>query len=175
MKSKMKSTESVFSSKAILVGVFALFLLGSCAKQVSGPAVVYNGDVKNYTSEVNVDSKISSDSYVLLSNGEGTSVEDAINQAERNAFSVLLFSGIANSDLNYPLVENESESVKANESFYDNFFQKNDFRRFISAHSMVSNSPSFGNRTQVKMRITVNLGSLKSYLVQNSITRKFGL
>lgn len=175
MKSKMKSTESVFSTIFLTSFILAFYLITGCAKKVSGPAVVYNDDVKNYTSEVSVDSKISSDSYVLLSNGESQSLEDAISQAEKNAFSVLLFSGIANSDLNYPLVENESESFRTNEAFYDNFFKKNEFRRFISAHSMVSNSPSFGGRTQVKMRITINLGSLKSYLVQNNITRKFGL
>jgi hypothetical protein len=40
---------------------------------------------------------------------------------------------------------------------------------------MVSQSPSLGNRIQVKMRITINLDALKTYLVQNLVTRKFGL
>ena len=176
MKLKMKSTNSVFKLQTAFLLAILLFGVISCAKKpVTGPAIVYSDDIKNYTSEVNIDSKISSDSYVLVTNGEGNSLEDATNQAEKNAFSVLLFNGIPNSDLNYPLVENERESYRAHEAFYENFFKKYDFRKFIIQHSIISQSPSRENRINVKMRITINLGALKTYLIQNSITRKFGL
>ncbi len=174
-KSKMKSINLVFKRPTLIAFAILIVGLSACTKKVASPAIVYSDDVKNYTSEVLIDSKISSDSYVLISNGEGNSLEDATNQAEKNAFSVLLFNGIANSDLNYPLVENERESFKAHEDFYDYFFKKYDFRKFITQHSLISQSPSMGNRTHVKMRITINLGALKSYLIQNSIIRKFGL
>lgn len=174
-KSKMKSINFVFKLPTLIALAILLFSLNACTKKVASPAIIYSDDIKNYTSEVLIDSKISTDSYVLISNGEGNSLEDATNQAEKNAFSVLLFNGIANSDLNYPLVENERESFKAHEEFYEYFFKKYDFRKFIIQHSLISQSPTKGNRTQVKMRITINLGALKSYLIQNSIIRKFGL
>jgi len=175
MKSRIKSVKLAFNSKSLFLCLTTIFLFTDCANKVTGPAVVYNDNIKNYTSKVTVETKINSDSYTLLSYGEGASIEDAINQAEKNAFSVLLFNGIANSDLNHPLVENESESFKAHEIFYENFFQKYDFKKFITDNNMVSQSPSLGNRIQVKMRITINLDALKTYLVQNLVTRKFGL
>jgi hypothetical protein len=117
MKSRIKSVKLAFNSKGLFLCLTTIFLFTDCANKVTGPAVVYNDNIKNYTSKVTVETKINSDSYTLLSYGEGASIADAINQAENNAFSVLLFNGIANSDLNHTLVEIESESFNSHEIF----------------------------------------------------------
>lgn len=174
-KSKIKSINLASKWINFYFGIIMSMGLFSCAKKVIAPSVIYTDNVANYTSEVTIDTKVNTDSYILLTNGDGLTTDEAITQSEKNAFSVLLFNGIANSDLNIPLVENERQSISSHQEFYDNFFKKFDFRKFITQHSIISQSPSPGGRIQVKMRITINLGNLKMYLIQNSIIRKFGL
>ena len=44
---------------------------------------------------------------------------DAVMDAEKNAFKVLLFRGVPGTELNIPLIENESEVTSRYKKYFD--------------------------------------------------------
>jgi hypothetical protein len=147
------------------IGIIALCLLflSSCK------------NLEEYNSNVKIDQKKGSFEYSFIGTGYAEKPDNCIADAERNIFEVLLFRGFAGTDLQIPLVENEKDSKAKNASFYDSFFDKKGYRNYISSNvDVIEPAKIVKGGYSCKVRLTVNMNSLKTHLEQNKIIRKFG-
>tara|TARA_Y100000385_G_scaffold188638_1_gene194943 strand:+ start:783 stop:1241 length:459 start_codon:yes stop_codon:yes gene_type:complete len=129
--------------------------------------------IENYPSEISLDRKNNSSSYTLSGNGYSKTSENAIKEAEKNIFNVLLFQGIAGTDLEIPMIENESQAKSKNAKYFSSLIDNGGYRKFITNRN--NGSPSItkgGYKAQIS--ITINYGALKKDLEQNNVIRKFG-
>ena len=112
----------------------------------------------------------------LRSAGKGKKEEDAISDAEKNAFNALLFVGIPNSSQQRPMVPDEASAKSSNPVYFENFFNKKGYRDFITS---IANS-GFGKDKDDDMKTTnidvrINFSALRANLENNNIIKKFGL
>jgi hypothetical protein len=143
----------------IIVGI--LIILQSC-KPIS------------YSSQVNFKSKENTGVYIVNAYGYAKKSKDAVLEAEKNAFKVIIFKGLPGSDLTVPLVDNESTSMSQNKTFYDNFFDGGGYRSFIMNRNDSYTPKKIRNGYQSEVTLKINLASLRRELEQNQIIRKFG-
>ena len=132
--------------------------------------------LEDYQSNISIVTKYDSFTYSFSGQGFSKKIDDCQSEAEKNIFEVIMFRGISGSDLQNPIVENETQSKEKNKEFYDDFFEKKNYRNFITSKvEIIENSkPTKGGYTCL-VKFTVNLNSLKTNLEQNGIIRKFGL
>jgi hypothetical protein len=132
--------------------------------------------IEDYQSNVSITKKHDSFTYTFSGQGFSKKIDNCQFEAEKNVFEVILFRGISGTDLQNPLVENEQQSKEKNKEFYNNFFDKKNYRNFISSKVEVIDNPkpTKGGYT-CSVKFTVNLNSLKTNLEQNGVIRKFGL
>jgi hypothetical protein len=146
-----------------IISISILILFSSCK------------NLEEYNSNVKVEQKKGSFEYSFVGTGYAKKSENCVTDAERNIFEVILFRGFASTDLQIPLVENETESKSKNASFYESFFEKKGYRNFITSNvDIIEPSKMVKGGFSCKIRLTVNMNSLKSHLEQNKIIRKFG-
>ena len=129
--------------------------------------------MENYSSEVTVKRKINSNSYELTGNGYSKKSESAISEAERNIFNIILFQGVAGSDLEIPMVPDESKSKSDKSSYYEGLIDRKGYRKFITKRSNTSTKIVKGGYSATTT-LTVNYGALRKDLEQNGVIRKFG-
>ena len=146
--------------------LFASLMISNCASpkkaQISGVHFIKNDN----------------QTITLASVGYGRNKKNALNNAEINAFDVLLFKGIPNSPFTKPLIPAKESEVKSkNESFFKNFYTLLGYKEFVIKYSTLS-PPNKDKRTKkmtATVQITINVSSLRRNLEQNNITPKFGL
>jgi len=128
----------------------------------------------SYSSEVIFQAKENSGVYIVRAFGYAKKSKDAVLEAEKNAFRVVLFKGLPGTDLSVPLVENESSSMSQNKSFYDKFFDGGGYRSFIMNRNDSYTPKKIRNGYQSEVTIKINIAALRRELEQNQIIRKFG-
>lgn len=146
---------------SIIFVISAAFLFFSC-KPIS------------YSSEVIFQAKENAGIYIVRSFGYAKKSNDAVLEAEKNAFKVLLFKGLPGSDLSVPLIENESSSISQHKSFYDKFFDGGGYRSFIMNRNDSYTPKKVKNGYRSEVTIKINIASLRRELEQNQVIRKFG-
>lgn len=109
--------------------------------------------------------------------GYGTDRKAAELDTYTTAFNNILFKGIPGyGALRIPMVENEHESKGAHPVFYKKLFNERGYLRFVSSQGTVEQMGKSDDktRTRVKKTIAINYESLRQFLEQEGVIRKFG-
>ena len=130
--------------------------------------------LNTYSAEVNLVNKETTGSVILKSLGYGNTRETAIDNAQTNAFNVLIFRGIPGTDLNMPLVENEKSVRVKHKAYFDKFFNENYYKTFMMSSTESSNLINKNGIKNIYVDVKININSLRKDLEQNNIIRKFG-
>jgi hypothetical protein len=143
--------------------MFLIALLTACSTKV-----------KPYSGEVNFLNKEAQGTIVVKAIGYGKNQESAVEDAQKNAFKILLFKGIPGTELNIPLIQNESEATSKYSSYFKKFFDDGFYRTFIMSSSESSNLIKMKGYKKISVDIKINYNSLRKDLENNLIIRKFG-
>lgn len=147
-----------------LLFLVAIFTLGlhSCS-----PKFPYSG-------EVNFLYKDAQGTIGLKSTGFGRNHFEAVMDAEKNAFKVLLFRGVPGTELNIPLIENESEVTSRNKKYFDDLFDNGKYKTFLMSSNPSSNLMKVKGTKKINVDVKINYNSLRKDLEQNQLIRRFG-
>jgi hypothetical protein len=144
-----------------ITGALVLILLTGCK-------------LASYKSEVITVNKVTQGVFVLTSNGYHKKASEAIIEAEKNAFNVILFRGLPGTDLAVPLIANENDARSKSKEYFERFFEKGGYRNFIMSKGESSSSKKVKGGFQSSVTIQVNVTALRQDLEQNAVIRKFG-
>jgi hypothetical protein len=129
--------------------------------------------IENYPSEIKLINKPDASRCVISGNGYSKSTDEAVSEAEKNIFNVILFQGIAGTDLERPMIENSAEIKNAHDSYFKNLLDNKGYKKFITERSNTSSNIVKGG-FQAQTTLTINLIALRKDLEDNGIIRKFG-
>jgi len=106
-----------------------------------------------------------------IGNNEGEAISDAVN----NAFDVLLFRGLPESEQKIPLIgTNENEERGKHKEYFDEFY-KGRYNSFVMSSIPSSDLINYkGGKKSIAVDVNINLTALRKDLEQNNIIRKFG-
>lgn len=108
--------------------------------------------------------------------GYGKKATIASKEAELSAIKTLLFVGAQNTQYNMALVEEDKTTVENKfKDFFDTFYSK-EYKNFIESSIIVT--PYGKNALKQKcitLDVRIRVASLRAYLENNGIIRKFGL
>lgn len=111
---------------------------------------------------------------VIRSSGQGDNEFDAVLNAEKKAFNTLFFHGFSSSIQTRAIIENENQVRQTSPKFFDSFFANGTYKEFIVNTSNYTNIQRVGKYYYLNRDLKINLRSLKIYLENNGIIRKFG-
>jgi hypothetical protein len=108
--------------------------------------------------------------------GIGVNNEDAINDAEKNVFDVLLFRGLPKSEQKVPLIgTNEAEEKNKHKDYFNKFYSEKRYKTFVMSSIPTNDiTKQKGGKKSIATDIKINLVALRKDLEQNNIIRKFG-
>ena len=154
--------------KYIFLPIIAILGLLSCSPKLQN----------FYSGEVNFLYKGASQGSIgVSSTGYGKYQADAIMDAQKNAFKVLLFNGIPDTDMNIPLIENENDFRLKHAKYFKKFFDNDYYRTFMMSStksSKLSKVKGSQGAKSITLEIKINYNSLRRDLEQNGIIRTFG-
>jgi len=127
-----------------------------------------------YSVEVNFINTSTKDMVSMNSTGYGENKLDAIADAQKNAFKTLIFRGLSNSPYNYPLIENENETMVKNKIYFENFFNQGFYKTFMTESTEASSFSNDKGLKRINLIVGVNYFALKKEFEQNNVIRKFG-
>ena len=111
---------------------------------------------------------------IVESDGNGKNKQMAIEDAQYKAFEIIMFKGIPGTDLNVPLIANETESKAKFKKYYQELKQSR-FKGFIANTNVTSEFVKKGKGAKnITIQTEINYKALRIDLEQNQITRKFG-
>lgn len=112
----------------------------------------------------------------LRSTGFGSTQLKAVEDAEIATMKTLFFRGIPASQQKDALIsQNESDALKQNHAYFDDFFDKGRYKTFIISSVPVTNLTKYkGTVQQITVDVKINLYALRKDLEQNNIIRTFG-
>lgn len=144
---------------------FILLILGlySCSPKI-----------QPYSGEVNFLYKEAQGTICLKSIGYGNSRSNAVIDAQKNAFRIVLYRGIPGTELNMPLIENENDAKSKNSDYLKRFFDDGNYKSFMMSSTESSNLMSVKGGKKISVDIKINYNSLRKDLEQNQLIRKFG-
>lgn len=130
-----------------------------------------------HSAETKFIKKDGKDVIVLSSTGFGKNKKSALINAEKNAFKIILFKGLPNSELYNPLIKNEEKATQENKSFFNRFFNEGIYRNYItsSKEDTTYTQDKKSGLIKTTVKIGINIHSLRVKLEQNGIIKKFGL
>jgi hypothetical protein len=158
MKNKLKSILSII----VIIG------LHSCSPKLQP----YSDEV--YSGEVNFLYKEAQGTIAVKSTGYGKNQSNAITDAQKNAFKVLLFMGLPGTELNVPLIENENDAVSKHATYFKKFFDEGKYKTFMMSSTESSKLIEMKSTKKITVDIKINYNSLRKDLEQNQLIRKFG-
>lgn len=108
--------------------------------------------------------------------GIGVNTEEAIYDAEKNAFDVLLFRGLPESEQKVALIgTNEAEEKNKHKDYFNKFYSEKRYKTFVMSSIPTSDLIKHkGGKKSIAADIKINLVALRKDLEQNNIIRKFG-
>lgn len=151
------------SLKIILI--VAIIVLQGCSTKLQH---------RDYSATVEFIYKENTGTIAVKSSVYAKNRENAIEDAQRNAFNVILFKGIPGTDLNVPLVENESEAKSKHGDYFKKLLDQGDYNKYMMSSAFNSESAKVKGGIWVSLDIKINYNSLRKDLEQNQIVRKFG-
>jgi len=107
--------------------------------------------------------------------GIGNNEGEAITNAIYNAFDVLLFRGLPESEQKVALIgTNENEERNKQKTYFDQFYSGR-YKSFVMSSIPSSNLINYtGGKKGIAVDIKINLVALRKDLEQNNIIRAFG-
>jgi hypothetical protein len=150
--------------KNIIFFVFSLLLFAGCSKKIQA----------DYNAEVSFQSKDTDGTITVRCYGYGKKDQEAIEDAQKNALSVILFKGLPGTEVKVPLVDNEYNSKNSNSAYYKNLFENGFSKTFIMSTDIVSPLTKYNNTKRLIVNLKININSLRRDLEINKIIRKFG-
>jgi hypothetical protein len=153
MKNKLKS----------ILGIIVILGLYSCSPKL-----------QPYSAEVNFLSKEAQGTIAVKSTGYGKNQTEAVEDAQKNAFKVLLFKGLPGTELNIPLIENENDAKSKNSEYFNKFFEQGNYKTFMMSSTESSNLIKMKGTKKITVDVKINYNSLRKDLEQNQLIRKFG-
>ena len=154
--------------KFLLFATIILFCF--CFQNCRTAKVPYNAMVTNVS-----DPDLTSGLIHLHSAGKGFKEEDAISDAEKNAFNAILFVGVPASPQERPMLPDESSAKSSNASFFQNFFDAKGYRNFITSISNNGFTKDSDGKKITTIDVKINLNALRNNLENNHVIKKFGL
>jgi hypothetical protein len=148
----------------LIICIYILGLLNCSPKIFSQP----------YSSQVVFLNKDEIGTITVNSKGFGRKENDAIIDAQCNAFNIILFKGIPGTDLNLPLVENENEAKSKNSEYFTKFFKGGGYHNFLKSSTLSEEPVKVKGGKLYSIDLKINYNSLRTDLEQNDIVRKFG-
>ncbi len=133
-----------------------------------------SSNVKPYSGEVNFLYKDAQGTIGVKAIGYGNNQESAVEDAKKNAFKILLFKGIPGTELNIPLIQNESEATSKNSNYFKKLFDEGYYKTFLMSSTESSKLIKMKGYKKISVDMKINFNSLRKDLENNSITRKFG-
>jgi len=153
MKNKLKS----------ILGIIVILGLHSCSPKL-----------QPYSAEVNFLYKEAQGTIAVKSTGYGKNQTEAVADAQKTAFKVLLFKGLPGTELNIPLIENENDAKSKNSEYFKKFFDQGNYRSFMMSSTESSNLIRLKGTKKITVDVKINYNSLRKDLEQNQLIRKFG-
>lgn len=155
------------TNKLLLYFIFAFILFSSSCSKKTIPFASASAEV-NFLSE-------NDGTITMRALGIGANESEAFTNAVFNAFDILFFRGLPESQQKNPLVgTNESEERLKNKDYFDNFYRSR-FQTFVMSQIPTSEIISLNNgQKSIAIDIKINLTALRKDLEQNNIIRKFG-
>lgn len=150
--------------KNILFFVFCILLFAGCSKKIKA----------DYNAEVSFESKDTDGTITVRCFGYGKKDQEAIEDAQKSALSVILFKGLPGSEVKVPLVDNEYNSKNSNSAYYKNLFENGFSKTFIMSTDVVSPLTKYNNTKRLIVNLKININSFRRDLEINKIIRKFG-
>lgn len=146
-----------------------LFLSSSCSKKTAPPPPTdYISAEVNYLSGNN-------GTITMRAIGVGKNEAEAYNKAVYNAFDVLFFRGLPESDQKLALVgTNEDEERIKNKNYFDEFYGGRYDSFVMSAIPSSEVMKGSGGIVSIAVDVKINLSALRMDLEQNNVIRKFG-
>jgi len=127
-----------------------------------------------YSGEVNFVSKEATGVITVKSIGYGKNQNLAVIDAQKNAFRIILFKGLPGTEINVPLIDNESEAFSNNKKYFDKLFDQGFYKSFMMSSIESSNLIKVEGGNKIAVDIKINYNSLRKDLEQNQVIRKFG-
>lgn len=108
--------------------------------------------------------------------GIGSNQENAIIDAEKNAFNVIFFRGIPESEQKIALIgTNETEEKEKHKDYFDKFYKEKRYKTFVMSSIPTSDLIKHkGGKKSISVDVKINLVALRKDLEQFNIIRKFG-
>jgi hypothetical protein len=123
---------------------------------------------------VNFLNKEEQGTITLKSTGYGKNQKQAVEDAQLNAFKVLLFKGVPGSELNLPMVENENEARSRHDEYFNKLLDQGNYKSFMMSSTESSNLIKMRGTKKINVDVKINYNSLRKNLEQNQVIRKFG-
>jgi hypothetical protein len=130
--------------------------------------------VQSNSAEVNFLYREALGTIAMKSMGYGQNQNEAIADAQKNAFSVILFRGLPGTELNIPLIENENDAKSRYSDYFEKFFNENRYKTFMMSSTVSSNLIKLKGIKKISVDVKINYNSLRKDLEQNRLVRKFG-
>lgn len=146
-----------------ILGIIVILGLHSCSPKL-----------QPYTAEVNFLYKEAQGTIVVKSTGYGKNQTEAVEDAQKNVFKVLLFKGLPGTELNIPLIENENDAKSKNSEYFKKFFEQGNYKTFMMSSIESSNLIKMKGTKKITVDVKMNYSSLRKDLEQNQLIRKFG-
>jgi len=140
-----------------------LFLFGCSNKSIPSSAKV------NYLSSID-------GTITVRAIGVGENQLAAIADAEKNAFEVLFFRGLPESEQKVALIgSNEIEENQKYQTYFDRFYKDQRFKSFLMSSIPTAKATNIkGGSKSIAVDIKINVIALRKDLEQNNVIRKFG-
>ena len=127
-----------------------------------------------YSAEVNFLYKEATGTIAVKSTGFGKNQTDAVSDAQKNAFKVILFKGLPGTELNVPLIENENDAKSKHSDYFKKFFEQGNYKTFMMSSTESSNLINMKGYKKITVDVKINYNSLRKDLEQFQLIRKFG-
>jgi hypothetical protein len=147
----------------LILSIIVILGLHSCSPKI-----------QSYSAEVNFLYKDAQGTIAVKSTGYGKNQNDAVSDAQKNAFNVILFKGIPGTELNVPLVENENDAKSKHADYFKRFFDGGNYKTFMMSSTESSNLIKMKGTKKITVDVKINYNSLRKDLEQNQLIRKFG-
>ncbi|MDG1037027.1 MAG: hypothetical protein P8O87_09340 [Crocinitomicaceae bacterium] len=128
------------------------------------------------TGEVNYERSTDTGLITLTSTGyyKGTH-NDALREAEEQAFETILFRGVPGSQIPNPMLGTDEVEIKAkNQSYFNEFYGNRRCRTFITSSNEMGSSSKQGFKS-VTVQLIINFKTLRKDLEAKGLKRGFGL
>ena len=127
-----------------------------------------------YSGEVNFLYKEAQGTIAVKSTGYGKNQSEAVADAQKNAFKILLFKGLPGTELNVPLIENENDAKSKHGDYLKKLFDQGNYKTFMMSSTESSNLIKMKGTKKITVDLKINYNSLRKDLELNQIIRKFG-